>query len=197
MLDGRQLAFIGAGNMAQAMIRGLLAQGLVTPDQIVASGPRPERGQELQERYGVHTTTSNPEAAEQAHIVVLSVKPQVLPKVLPELRGHLQPGTLIISIFLFMEALIDAAVHLGFSRHVAEELVLQTIEGALAMARTTGEHPAVLRNRVTSPGGTSAEALYQLEKGGFRTVLSKAVWAAFKKSQYLGDLSERQIEREE
>ena len=62
------------------------------------------------------------------------------------------------------------------------------------MAKASKKHPVVLRNMVTSPGGTSAEALYQLEKGGFRTVISKAVWAAFKKSQYLGDLSEKELD---
>jgi len=277
LLQGKRLAFVGSGNMAEAMIRGLLERHLVRSEQIIASGPREVRGKELSERYKVHTTTDNQEAVKEAHIVILAVKPQVLPKVLPELRGHLQPGVLVLSIvagarirsimhglgqgrivrampntpaqlgkgmtvwtatemvdpqrrtqakailgalgeelyvddetyldmatalsgtgpayvFLFMEAMIDAGVHLGFSRHVAEKLVLQTIEGALAMAKTSKRHPVVLRNMVTSPGGTSAEALYQLEKGGFRTVLSKAIWAAFKKSQYLGDLSEKKLE---
>jgi len=80
---------------------------------------------------------------------------------------------------------------MGFSRRIAEKLVLQTIEGSVAIARDSGLHPAVLRNMVTSPGGTSAEALYQLEKGGLRTVLSKAIWSAYQKSKYLGDLSEK------
>lgn len=97
-------------------------------------------------------------------------------------------GTGPAYVFLFMEALIDAGVHMGFSRRVAEQLVYQTIEGAVAFARDSQRHPAELRNMVTSPGGTSAEALYQLEKGGFRTVLSKAIWAAYKKSRYLGGL---------
>ena len=94
-------------------------------------------------------------------------------------------------VFLFIEALIDAGVHLGFSRRIAEQLVLQTLEGSLAIARTSARHPATLRNMVTSPGGTSAEALYQLEKGGLRTVISKAVHAAYQKSKLLGELSDR------
>jgi pyrroline-5-carboxylate reductase len=77
--------------------------------------------------------------------------------------------------FLVMEALIDAGVHMGFSRHVAEQLVLQTMLGSVLFARESRKHPAELRNMVTSPGGTSAEAIYQMEKGGLRTVLSKAV----------------------
>lgn len=100
-------------------------------------------------------------------------------------------GTGPTYIFLFMEALIDAGVHLGFSRRVAQELVLQTMEGSVAFARQSARHPAELRNMVTSPGGTSAEAIYQLDKGGVRTVLSRAIWAAYQKSRYLGGLSER------
>jgi pyrroline-5-carboxylate reductase len=89
-------------------------------------------------------------------------------------------------IFLVMEALVDAGVHMGFSRHVAEELVHQTMLGSVLFARESHKHPAELRNMVTSPGGTSAEAIYQMEKGSLRTVLSKAVWAAFQRAEALG-----------
>ena len=89
-------------------------------------------------------------------------------------------------IFLVMEALIDAGVHMGFSRHVSQELVQQMILGSVLFARESHKHPAELRNMVTSPGGTSAEAIYQMEKGSLRTVLSKAVWAAFQKAEALG-----------
>ena len=89
-------------------------------------------------------------------------------------------------IFMVMEALIDAGVHMGFSRHVAQELVHQTMLGAVLFARESHKHPAELRNMVTSPGGTSAEAIYQMEKGSLRTVLSKAVWAAYQRAEALG-----------
>ena len=89
-------------------------------------------------------------------------------------------------IFLVMEALIDAGVHMGFSRHVAQDLVHQTMLGAVLFARESHKHPAELRNMVTSPGGTSAEAIYQMEKGSLRTVLSKAVWAAYQRAESLG-----------
>jgi pyrroline-5-carboxylate reductase len=89
-------------------------------------------------------------------------------------------------IFLVMEALTDAGVHMGFSRHVAQELVLQTMLGSVLFAQESHKHPAELRNMVTSPGGTSAEAIYQMEKGSLRTVLSKAVWAAFQRAVSLG-----------
>ena len=89
-------------------------------------------------------------------------------------------------IFLVMEALVDAGVHMGFSRHVAQDLVQQMMLGSVLFARESQKHPAELRNMVTSPGGTSAEAIYQMEKGSLRTVLSKAVWAAFQRAEALG-----------
>jgi pyrroline-5-carboxylate reductase len=95
-------------------------------------------------------------------------------------------GTGPAYVFLFMEAMIDAGVHLGFSRRVATQLVMQTMTGAVAYARQSDRHVAELRNQVTSPGGTSAEALYYLEKGGLRTVISKAIWAAYQRSIALG-----------
>ena len=95
-------------------------------------------------------------------------------------------GTGPAYIFIFMEALVDAGVHLGFSRRVAEQLVFQTMRGSLEYAAQSGKHVAELRNQVTSPGGTTAAALYQLEKGGLRTVLSRAIWAAYQRSVELG-----------
>jgi pyrroline-5-carboxylate reductase len=273
MLRNTTISFIGSGAMAEAMIRGILNEQLIHPEAITASGPRPERAQELRGRYGVRAVTDNCQAARAGKIVVLSVKPQTVKKVLPEIRDALAPDDLLISIaagtpigvlrkgagipkivrampntpgqvgqgmtvwtatpevddlgrrqaqavlgalgkeiyvndegdldratalsgtgpayvFLFMEALIDAGVHLGFSRRVAQELVYQTMEGAVAIARSTGEHPVELRNRVTSPGGTTAEALYQFEKGGLRTVVSKGVWAAYQRSVALGELAD-------
>lgn len=271
------LAFIGSGTMAEAMIQALLRAGEVTPEQIIASGPRVERGDELRARYGVRVTTDNVAAAGKADIVILSVKPQVLPFVLAELRGHIRPTALVFSIvagspittiraglnhdavvrtmpntpaqigagmtvwtaapavteeqraqtqailqtmglemyvthedalnmatavsgtgptyvFLLMEALVDAAVHLGFSRRQARTLVIQTVLGSAKFAQQSDLHLAQLRNMVTSPGGTSAEAIYQLEKGRMRTILSKAIWAAYKKSRLLGERAQQPLE---
>ncbi len=95
-------------------------------------------------------------------------------------------GTGPAYVFLFMEALIDAGVHMGFPRRIAEQLVNQTILGSVSYYQKMGGHPAHLRNQVTSPGGTSAEALYYLEKAGFRTAISRAIWAAYERSQELG-----------
>jgi pyrroline-5-carboxylate reductase len=272
MLTDLSLAFIGAGVMGEAMIRGLLAQRLVAADAITASHPRPARREELSALFGIRTQAGN-RAAAGADIVLLCVKPQILPGVLRELRGAIPTGAFVLSIvagariapiaaelghravvrcmpntpaqvgegitvwtatpevtpaqraqaqailralgkdlpvedeafldmataisgtgptyvFLVMEALVDAAVHLGFSRSDARLLVVQTVRGAATVAEQSRLHPAELRNMVTSPGGTSAAALYQLEKGGLRTVLSKAVWAAYQRSVALGRLGE-------
>lgn len=89
-------------------------------------------------------------------------------------------------VFLFMEALMDTAVHLGFSRDDAEKLVLQTVKGSVEYALSNGAHVAVLRNQVTSPAGTAAEALYHMEKGGLRHVIARGVWGAYQRSITLG-----------
>lgn len=95
-------------------------------------------------------------------------------------------GTGPAYVFLFMEAMIDAGVHMGFPRRIAEQLVSQTLLGSVLYYQQKKAHPAALRNEVTSPGGTSAEALYYLEKAGFRTAISRAIWAAYERSQSLG-----------
>ncbi len=268
-LSNRTVATIGSGVMAEAIIAGLLRGKLVEPRQIVGSEPRPERREELERQYGVRMVASNLEAAAQADVILLSVKPQTLTKVGHELGGRLRPSQLVVSIvagatckvltslldhrevvrsmpntpaqigrgitvwyptpevtesqcdqarvllralggelqvederfvematavsgtgpayvFLVMEALIDAAVHLGFPRHIAHDLVIETLEGSTAFAKATAQHPAVLRNMVTSPGGTSAAAIHELESGRLRTVLSEAVWASYRRTVELG-----------
>ncbi|MCC6791730.1 MAG: pyrroline-5-carboxylate reductase [Thermomicrobiales bacterium] len=96
-------------------------------------------------------------------------------------------GTGPTYVFLMMEALIDAGVHMGFPRRIAEQIVLQTVSGSAEFARASKKHMAELRNMVTSPGGTSAEAIYQMEKGGLRTVYSRAVYAAYQRTRSLQD----------
>lgn len=272
------VAVVGAGVMGEALVKGLLHQKLLDPGQIVASDPYDERCRDLAARHGIRTTTSNVEAVEGADIVVLSVKPQVMGRVLRELRGRVDRVSLVLSIaagvpisviarellnarvvrampntpgqigqgitvwaaspdvmeqqrtqseallgalgdqiyvedesfldmatalsgsgpayvFLFMEALIDAGVHMGFSRRVAERLVMKTLLGSVLYAMESGEHQAELRNQVTSPGGTSAAGLYELEKGGLRTVISRAVWRAYQRSVELG--SNNKVEKKE
>jgi pyrroline-5-carboxylate reductase len=269
----KKIAVIGSGNMAGAMIGALLKKNQITPDQITASDPYPQQQEAISKKYGVIVTSNNPEAVDQADIIILSVKPQVLPGVLDEIKGHIPGSSLVFSIvagmpiarikkglshkaiirampntpaqisagmtvwtasnnvtedqradariileamgkelyvededsldmatavsgtgptyvFLLAEALVDAAVHLGFSRRNARLIVLETLKGSVDFAQQSDLHLAQLRNMVTSPGGTSAEAIYQLEKGGMRTILSKAVWAAYQKSHLLGKKAE-------
>ena len=270
MIRDLRIAVIGAGVMCEAMIGGLLKKQLIAADQVIATEPRAERRAELQARFpGLRAVEDNIEAARWAQVVLFAVKPQTLPKVLPELRGALGTGDLAISIvagaplrvfaeglehpavvrsmpntpaqigegmtvwaaspavseqqrgwaktilgaaghemmvddesyldmstaingtgpayiFMMLEAMIDAGVHMGLPRYMAEELVHQTMLGSVRYAIQTGTHAAQLRNAVTSPGGTTAAAMYELEKGGLRTVLTDAIWAAYRRSVELG-----------
>jgi pyrroline-5-carboxylate reductase len=267
-LRSARLGVIGTGVMAESMLAGLLRNELIDARHVLCSHPRAARREQLEASYGVRTTDDNAVAAREADVLLLAVKPQMLPSVSDELRGILPPEQLVISIiagastaalgealehpaivrsmpntpaqigqgvtvwyatasvdaqgkvrtramlsalgrefevhderqvamatavsgtgptyiFMFIEALTDAAVHLGFPRHVARELVLDTMQGSAAFALNSGKHVAELRDMVTSPGGTSAEALYQLERGRLRTVVSDAVWAAFDRTLHL------------
>jgi pyrroline-5-carboxylate reductase len=90
-------------------------------------------------------------------------------------------------IFLFIESLVEAAVHIGLPRDIAQELVLETLLGSGHLVQKSGKEPSELRRMVTSPGGTTAEALLQLEKGGFSDLILQAVIAAHNKARRLGD----------
>ncbi len=263
------IAVIGPGVMAEAIIGGLLRDGLTAPSRICTSGPRLERVKDLQERYGIKPYTDNAAGVSGADLVILSIKPQRLEVVLEGLKDKIRPDALVLSIvagasiatlnaglnhsvivrampntpaqigegitvwtasetvsgeqreltrgilralgqeieveeesyldmatalsgtgpayiFLFLEAMIDAGVHLGFPRRISEQLVTQTMRGSVDYYQTKSAHPAKLRNEVTSPAGTSAAALYYLEKAGFRTAISRAIWAAYERSQELG-----------
>ena len=89
-------------------------------------------------------------------------------------------------VFLFIESLIDAGVYLGMSRDMARKLTLQTVLGSAKLVRDSGRHPADLKDMVTSPGGTTVEALMEFEKAGFRASVLQAVIAAYEKSKRLG-----------
>ena len=89
-------------------------------------------------------------------------------------------------VFLIIEALVDAGVHIGLPRDIAEKLVVQTMLGSTRAVEVMGKHPAELKNMVTSPGGTTAEGLLQLEAGGLRSLLLQAVIAAYNKAKSLG-----------
>jgi len=90
-------------------------------------------------------------------------------------------------VFLFLEALTDVGVHLGLPRHISHQLVFDAVAGSVAYAAANEKHLAALRAEVTSPGGTSAAALAELEAAGFRSAIARAVWAGYRRARELGD----------
>ncbi len=143
-LASRPIGFIGAGNMAEALIRGLVRGGHIPPERVLASARRRERLDELRAAYGIVTTLDNREVARGAEIVVLSVKPQILHKVLREVGDQIQPGALVISIAAGVdtEAIEEA---LGESVRVVRAMpnVPATVGAgatAIAAGRRAGEH---------------------------------------------------------
>ena len=259
--------FIGGGTMAEAIIKRLVAAGLVSSDDLTVVDPSDARRQLLSERYGVQVSKNPQGCVAGAEVVVLAVKPQEL-EVAAAQVGALEDGQLLLSIlagvkadrvvssfnhrlvvrampntpaqigsgmtvwmatpdvtegqlamartilatlgpelsvaeekyvdmatalsgsgpayvFLFIEALVDGAVRIGMPRAMAEKLAVQTVLGSAQYLEQSGEHPAVLRNRVTSPGGTTAAALHELEKGSLRSLLAEAIASAYAKAKNL------------
>jgi len=171
--------------------------GILGHDQVVRSMPNtPARlGRGMTVWYATPATTEEQRGQASALLRALGHELEVDDERFVAMATAVS-GTGPTYVFLVMEALIDAAVHLGFPRHVAHDLVIETLEGSTHFAKQSGDHPAVLRNMVTSPGGTSAAALHELESGRLRTVLSEAVWAAYRRTVELGEQLEATIERE-
>jgi pyrroline-5-carboxylate reductase len=147
---------------------------------------------------GITVWVKTEDVQEKSKAVAAEILQTLGEEVFVEDEGYLDMATALSGtgpayVFLFMEAMIDAGVHMGFPRRIAEKLVVQTIRGSTEFYRQNQEHPARLRNEVTSPGGTSAEALYYLEKAGFRTAISRAIWAAYERSIELGKGKPKQI----
>ncbi|MDQ2977777.1 MAG: pyrroline-5-carboxylate reductase [Acidobacteriota bacterium] len=265
----RTIAVLGAGNMGSALLRGILASKWGRKRQLVASHPKSEKGAALARELGIRVLGSNREAAARADIVVLAVKPQILEKVLAEIRPALSRSRLLISIaagfpttrieaaagnrvpvvrampnvaavvglsatvicagrhakpaqlaqartifesiglvvelpeyqldavtglsgsgpmyvFQIIEGLSDAGVRVGLSRDVAATLTVQTVLGAAKMAEVLKLHPAIMKDMVTSPGGTAIAALHSLERNRLRAILMDAVQAATERSKELG-----------
>jgi len=140
---------------------------------------------------GITAWTCTPEVSERERAQTKALLTALGKEIYVETENMIDMATSLSAtgptyIFMVMEALTDAGVHMGFSRETAKELVQETMLGSVLFAMESHKHPAELRNMVTSPGGTSAEAIYQMEKGGLRTVLSKAVYAAYQKAVALG-----------
>lgn len=268
-----KIAFIGAGNMARAIIGGILAEGF-NAQQIIAAGPRIESLEKVQQEFQIEISTDNTAAAAQADVVVLAVKPQMLKEVSLALRDSLAHKPLIISVaagittaslanwlgedqaivrcmpntpsqlrlgasgafanakvsvtqksaanailaavgivqwlddenllnpvtavsgsgpayfFLFMEAMIEAGEKLGLTRECATELTLQTALGAARLAKESHCDVAELRRRVTSPKGTTEQAINSFEQDQLRATVLKAMTGcsnrAFELSELLG-----------
>jgi len=265
-----KIAFVGGGNMGEAMLSAVLNKGLATPPAISVSDVSEARRHHVEQEYGVYVTASNLEVLSRGDIVVLAIKPQNLAETMAEFNGRLKSNQLVISIiagarintlclglnhnlivrvmpntpaqigmgvsvwtataevteqhrewtssilgamgkeiyvddekyvdmatavsgsgpayvFLFMESLVEAAVHIGLPRDIAQEMVLQTLLGSGHLVQKSGKKPSELRRMVTSPGGTTAEALHQLEKGGFSNLILQAIIAAHDKAKSLGN----------
>jgi pyrroline-5-carboxylate reductase len=268
-MDGKKIGFIGAGNMAGALIKGLLCSKTVAAAEIMASDVRGDRLADLAREHGISTQTDNEALLAWADIVVLAVKPQVVDQVLSACGRTLRPVTLLVSIaagvpiqaiesrlpegsrvvrtmpntaamalagataiapgthasqadvatareifravgtavvvdeslmdavtglsgsgpayvMLVIEALADGGVKVGLPRETALQLAAQTVYGSAKLLLDTAEHPARLKDMVTSPGGTTIAGLHALEHGALRATLINAVEAATRRSAELG-----------
>lgn len=262
------IAILGAGVMGEILLAGILASGVPAAD-VVATDRRPDRQREIAATYGV-AVAANPEAVSDADVVVIVVKPQDMPDVLHEIRGHLKPGALVISlaagveiavierhldegvpvirvmpntpaavgegmaalsagahasaehlarateilgsvgqtitvpekyldavtaisgsgpayVMFVVEAMVDAGVLLGLPRDTSTQLVVQTVFGSSKLLRDTAQHPTVLRENVTSPGGTTAAALRVLEQHRVKAAFLGAMEAARDRSRELAE----------
>ncbi len=195
---GREIGpSLGPGQLVISILAGATTKALATAlghEQLVRSMPNtPARlGKGMTVWFATPQVTPDQRAQAAALLGALGVQLEVDDEKLVAMATAVS-GTGPTYVFLVMEALIDAAVHLGFPRHIAHDLVIETLEGSTLFAKQSGMHPAELRNMVTSPGGTSAAALHALESGRLRTVLSEAVWAAYRRTVELGDQLEATI----
>ena len=195
---GREIGpHLRTGQLVLSVLAGPTTTALVATlghHQVVRAMPNtPARiGAGMTVWYATPATTADQQAQAKALLGALGAELQVEDEKWVAMATAVS-GTGPAYVFLVMEALIDAAVHLGFPRHIAHDLVIETLEGSTRFAKQSGDHPAVLRNMVTSPGGTSAAAIHELESGRLRTVLSEAVWAAFRRTVELGDQLEAQL----
>ena len=188
---GREIGpHVRRGQLVLSVLAGATSAaltGILGHDQVVRSMPNtPARiGKGMTVWYATPECTPGQRAQAAALLGALGRELEVDDEKMVAMATAVS-GTGPTYVFLVMEALIDAAVHLGFPRHMAHDLVIETLEGSTLFAKQSGMHPAELRNMVTSPGGTSAAALHELESGRLRTVLSEAVWAAYRRTVELG-----------
>ncbi len=267
---GKKIGFVGAGNMAEALMRGIISAGFAKKEDIIASEIIPERRDFISRTIGVQTTEDNTKVVKSSKIIVLAVKPNIVAPVLEELKPYLSSENLIISIaagikigyiesrlnhgvrvirvmpnhaclvgasasgyapgkyakeedketvqrilesvgrafcldeklldavtglsgsgpafvYVMIEALADGGVMAGLPRDVSTVLAAQTVLGSAKTVLDTKKHPGELKDQVASPAGTTIEGLKVIEEAGVRGALIKAVYAAAKKSQELGE----------
>lgn len=181
---------IPAGALVISIVAGATLQSLMTGlshSSVVRAMPNTP----AQVGEGMTVWTQSGQISEEQHDLAQQILGALGREIYVEEESYIDMATAVSGtgpayVFLFLEAMIDAGVHLGLPRRIAEEMVTQTIKGSIEYYNQNDSHPARLRNQVTSPGGTSATALYYLEKMGFRTAISRAIWAAFTRSQELG-----------
>jgi len=191
-------------DQAARSLKGMLGPGKLVIS-ILAGAPLSALQQKLETRclvrampntparigMGITVWTKTADVDEAQHEIVAQIMQTLGEEVFVADEAYLDMATALSGtgpayVFLFMEAMIDAGVHMGFPRRIAEQLVVQTLRGSTEFYLQSRGHPAQLRDDVTSPGGTSAEALYYLEKAGFRTAISRAIWAAYQRGIELG-----------
>src|SRR5436190_2103959 len=200
-MDNRRVAILGVGTIGEALLRGLLSGGWREPSEIVVTVRGEERAAELAERYGVEATTSNAEAVRGAALVVIAVKPQDFDELLGEIGSLLSPETTLLSVAAaiptasierglaegvpVVRAMPEAGILLGLSREVSTQLVVQTMLGTAHLLRDEHIHQVELREQVTSPGGTTIQAIKELESAGVRAAFLNAIQAAVDRSREL------------
>jgi pyrroline-5-carboxylate reductase len=132
--------------------------------------------------------SADAQAAAKALLGVLGIEWQVADEHYLDMATALS-GSGPAYVFAFIESLVEAGVYMGMPRDMATTLAVQTVVGSAKLVSETGESPSLLRERVTSPGGTTAEALRELERRGFRATILEAVAAAHRRARELGGQS--------
>jgi len=183
------ISFIGGGNMANALIGGLL--DAPEPPEIRVADTSASARERLGRLPGVTVFSESLEATQDATMVVLALKPQVLPAVMETLGPQLRPGQCVVSVAAGItterlgRGLAEAGAALGLPGDTARKLAEQTAYGAGAMLAQSGDDAPTLRKKVTSPGGTTAAAIDSFEAGGLRELVRVAATAAAQRSREL------------
>ncbi|XP_061681284.1 pyrroline-5-carboxylate reductase 3 isoform X4 [Syngnathoides biaculeatus] len=194
-----RIGFIGAGNIAFGIAKGILS-GSVLPTNVKVSAPSPRNLGRFQE-LNISTSHSNTEVVCHSDVIFVAVKPHIVPTVLSEISQHVTNRHTIVSVaagvtlatleevYLFAEALADGAVKMGMPSTLAQRIASQTVLGAGHLLRNSNKHPAQLRSEVCTPGGTTIFGLHALEQGGVRASTITAVESATERARELGQMS--------